>query len=355
MATSGNVTVTDADYLRLIIHGTTAFELLRTGLEFDLFERLEKAGGMDLAEVASAIGVEEQPARVLLLGLTSILLLEKQGDKYVNSAMAKRKLLRDGERFLGPLIDIQAKIINASLVDFAESMRQNTNVGLRHVQGTGTTLYEKLVSTPDLQKVFYDNMGDASARAFAQILDRYDFSGSRKAIDIGGGDGTNSLELARRYPELSVTVFDQESVTVLAADRITDPDLRGRVTFHPGDMFDTPLPTGADTILFFHIFEIWSLERNTQLLRKCYEALEPGGVCLVYNFVSNDEGTGSMSAGLVSPYFLALASGEGMTYSTNDMEAAVREAGFTEVERYQDMGFSHSLVVGRKTAAPSGR
>jgi cyclopropane fatty-acyl-phospholipid synthase-like methyltransferase len=348
MATSGNVTVTDADYLRIIIHGTTAFELLRTGLEFDLFEHLEKAGGMDVDEVAKAIGVEPQPARILLLGLTSLLLLEKHGPKYVNTALVRRKLLRSGERFLGPLIDIQAEIINASLVDFAESMRQNTNVGLRHLTGPGTTLYERLTAHPKLQEVFYANMGDASQRAFAQILDRYDFTRVRHAIDIGGGDGTNSIELARRYPELEVTVFDQESVTRLAAQRIEDPDVRKRVHFHPGDLFADPLPTGADAILFFHIFEIWSLPRNTELLRKCYDALPDGGVCLVYNFVSNDEGTGSMSAGLVSPYFLALASGEGMTYSPNDMEQAVLDAGFDRVERYQDLGFSHTLVVGHK-------
>lgn len=348
MATSGNVTISDADYLRILIHGTTAFELLRTALEFDLFEHLESSGGMDVEEVASAIGVKAQPARILLLGLACLLLLDKQGDKYVNTDLVRRKLLRSSPRFLGPLIDIQDKIINASLGDFAESMRQNTNVGLRHLSGPGSTLYERLTAHPELQRVFYDNMGDASQKAFAQILDYYDFSGVRHAIDIAGGDGTNSIELARRYPDLEVTVFDQESVTRLAADRIEDPDLRRRVHFQAGDLFDDPLPTGADAVLVFHIFEIWSLERNTELLRKCYDALPDGGVCLVYNFVCNDEGTGSMSAGLVSPYFLTLASGEGMTYSPSDMERAVLNAGFSRVERHQDLGFSHALVVGHK-------
>lgn len=348
MSGSGSVTLSEADYLRLIIHGTTAFELLRTALEFDLFERLEQAGGMTTGEVAAAIGVEEQPARILLLGLASVQLLDKDGDKYANTPMVRRKLLRSGERFLGPLVDIQAKVINASLVDFAESMRQNTNVGLRHIEGPGDTLYERLTAHPELQKAFYANMGDASFRAFSQLLDYYDFSTTRHAIDVGGGDGTNSIELARRYPELEVTVFDQPSVTELAAERIDDPDIRKRVHFHPGDMLADPLPEGADTILVFHIFEIWSLERNTELLRKCHAALPEGGTCLVYNFVSNDEGTGSMSAGLVSPYFLTLASGEGMTYSPADMERSALDAGFARVERHQDLGFSHTLVVCHK-------
>jgi len=348
MAPSRSVTISEADYLRILIHGTTAFELVRTALEFDLFEKLEEADGLTLPEVAAAIGVPEQPARILLLGLASLLLLDKTGETYTNSPMVRRKLLHEGERFLGPLTEIQAKVINASMADFAESMRRNTNVGLRHIDGPGDTLYSRLTQHPQLQAVFYDNMGDASARVNAQLFQAFDFSGVRHAVDVGGGDGTNAIELARRYPHLRVTVFDQETVTELAAERIDDPDIRKRVQFQTGDMFTSPLPEGADMIMVLHIFEIWSLERNTELLRRCHAALPEGGTCLVYNFVCRDDNTGPMSAGLVSPYFLTLASGEGMTYSPSDMERSMRDAGFREVERRDDFGFSHALVVGRK-------
>jgi cyclopropane fatty-acyl-phospholipid synthase-like methyltransferase len=348
MTTSEGPSFTDADYLRILIHGTTAFEVLRTALEFDLFEHLETAGSMDCAEVAAAIGVEYQPARVLLLGLSALKVLECRDGRYSNTGMVRRKLLKSSPRFLGPLVDIQDKVINASLTDFAESMRQNTNVGLRSLTGPGDTLYEKLTAHPELQKVFYANMGDASQKAFLQVLDFYDFSDVRHAVDIGGGDGTNSVELLKRYPGLEVTVFDQETVTRLAAGQVQDPAVRKRMHFQPGDLFADALPGGADAILYFHIFEIWSLERNTELLRKCYEALPDGGVCLVYSFTSDDEGTGSLSAALVSPYFLTLASGEGMAYSPSDMEQAVLDAGFQRVERHDGLGYSHTLVVGHK-------
>ncbi|TYC00290.1 methyltransferase domain-containing protein [Micromonospora sp. WP24] len=348
MGTDRNVAVTEADYLRLLVHGTTAFELLRTALELEVFERLEHAGGMTVRRLSETLGVEEQPARVVLLGLCALRLIDKRGDMYVNADMTRRKLLRSSPRFLGPLVDVQAKVINQALPDLAEAVRRNTNVGLRRLSGPGTTLYERLTAHPDLQHVFYANMGDASRKALVPLLDSYDFSGIRHAVDVGGGDGTNAIHLARRYPHLRVTVFDQESVTRLAADRIDDPDLRRRVRFHAGDIMTEPLPDGVDAVLVFHIFEIWSLERNTELLRRCRATLPDGGVCLIYNFVSNDEGTGSMSAGLVSPYFLTLASGEGMAYSAGDMERAALDAGFSHVERYEGLGFSHALVVGRR-------
>ncbi|MEX5721696.1 methyltransferase [Geodermatophilus maliterrae] len=338
----------EADYLRVLVHGTTAFELLRTALQLGLFEHIEDNDGLDIAGAARLLGVEEQPARVLLMGLSSLLLLDKRDGRYVNAPMTRRKLLRSGERFLGPLVDVQARVINPSMVDLAESVRQATNVGLRHVPGPGDTLYSRLTAQPDLQQVFYANMGDASGRAFAQFLEHYDLTDVRHVIDIGGGDGTNGIELARRYPQLQVTVFDQPTVTDIAASRIADPAVRDRVHFRAGDLFDDPLPQGADAIMYFHVFEIWSLERNVELLRKCHTALPEGGSCLVYNFASNEEGTGPASAGLVSPYFLTLASGEGMTYSASEMAQAVRDAGFREVRCHPDLGFSHALVVGRK-------
>jgi cyclopropane fatty-acyl-phospholipid synthase-like methyltransferase len=245
-------------------------------------------------------------------------------------------------------MEIQAKIINPAMGDYAESTRQFTNVGLRHLTGPGDTLYERLTAHPELQQVFYDNMGDASHKAFAQVLDRFDFAGLNHLVDVGGGDGTNAIELAKRYPHLDVTVFDHERVIQIAEQRATDADLAKRVHTYPGDMLRDPFPEGIDGILFFHIFEIWSLERNTDMLRKCYDALPEGGACLVYNYVSNDEGTGSLMAGFMSPYFITLASGEGMVYSPDDVEAAIRAAGFGRVERYADMKFSHALVVGYK-------
>lgn len=339
----------ESDHLQMIIHGATAFELLRTAIEFDLFRQLESSGGMDLAAVATALGVERQPARVLLLGLASLKLLRKEGETYVNMPIVRRSLLPSRSGYLGPLVRIQEKITNPGLVDFAESMRRDTNVGLRHLDGPGTTLYERLTADPALQQVFYDNMGHASRQTFPLVVETFDFSGLRHVADVGGGDGSNGIALAKGHPHLEVTIFDQPTVLDIAARNAADADVAKRVHVWSGDMFADPLPPGIDGVLLCHIFEIWSIERNTRLLRKCYEALPPGGAVLVYNFVSDDDNTGSVSAAFMSVYFLTVASGEGMVYSAQDMEQALNAAGFARVERYDEgVGYRHVLMVGYK-------
>lgn len=347
--TRREITLSDTDYLRILIQGTTAYELIRTGLEFDLFERLEAAGGMDVEQAAAALGVEERPARILLLGLSSLLLLEKNGDAYVNTELARRRFLKSSRGFLGRLVDVQAGIVNPGIGDFAEAMRQNSNVGLRSISGPGTNLFERLPTHPELQEMFYRHMGDMSRKTFARLLDRYDFGHHHHILDVGGGDGTNSIELARRHPHLEVTVCDLESVTRIAAQRIEEAELSKRVHVHAGDLLqDAPLPEGADAIMYFHLFVLWSVEQNTQLLRKCYDALPAGGVCLIHDFVSNDEYTGPVNSGLVSPYHLTVSAAEGMIYSPNDIEKTLRDAGFSRIERHHDPAVNLALLVGHK-------
>ncbi|WP_326691563.1 acetylserotonin O-methyltransferase [Streptomyces sp. NBC_01795] len=340
--------IEDIELLHTVIHGTTAFEFLRTGLELDLFGHLEKPGGLDLAGVAGALGTEEHAARVLLLGLASLRLVHKEGDTYRNAPLARRCLLRGSPNYLGPRVEMQRHVTNPGIGDLLESVRQDTNVGLRHLAGSGPTLYDRLAAHPEVQRVYYENMGDASSKTFPLVAETYDFSSVRHVIDVGGGEATNALTLARAHPHLKVTVFDLDEALGLAARNIKDAGLEDRVHTHAGDLFADPLPEGADAVLFSHLFESWSLERNTELLRKCHRALPPGGAVLVYSFVSDDDNTGPLSAAFMSAYFLAIATGEGMVYSGQDVCRCLADAGFSRTERHDGVGFQHALIAGIK-------
>lgn len=348
MIKGGHVT-DDTDLLQIIIHGATAFELLRTALEFEVFGHLDKAGGMTTAELAETLGADEQPVRVLLMGLAALRLVRREGDGYANTAVTRRSLLPSRPSYLGPLVEFQEKITNPGIRDLADSIRSHANVGLRHIEGPGTTLYERLAVHPDLQHAYYTHMSQVSRKSFPLVVERFDFSGHRHLLDLGGGDGANAIALAAANPGLEVTVFDHETVAAIAARNAEEAGLAGRVRTVPGDLFADPLPGGADGILLSHLFESWSPDRNVELLRKCHEALPEDGTVFVYDLVSEDDNTGPLAAAFMSAYFLTVASGEGMVYSPNDIEQALGEAGFTRVERHQGVGFGHALLVGRKS------
>jgi cyclopropane fatty-acyl-phospholipid synthase-like methyltransferase len=154
--------------------------------------------------------------------------------------------------------------------------------------------------------------------------------------------------LAKRYPHLEITLYDQESVVQIAAANAETAGVADRVHACARDIFAGEYAGEIDGFLAMNIFGIWSLERNAELFSKCHRALPDGGPLLVFDFVCDDDNTGPLTAGMISPYFLALSSEEGMVYAPSDMEQALRDAGFSRIERYDGLGFNHALVIGYK-------
>ena len=123
----------------------------------------------------------------------------------------------------------QAHIVYPGLTDFTESLRQNRNVGLRHFPGSGQTLYERLASHPKLEQVFQQAMSSLSGQANAALAETLDLSGATCLLDVGGGDGTNAMNLVQKQPRLQAIVFDSASVCRLAAEKIAAAGLAARV------------------------------------------------------------------------------------------------------------------------------
>jgi methyltransferase len=171
---------------------------------------------------------------------------------------------------------------------------------------------------------------------------------SRHLVDVGGGDGTNAIAFANRFPKLRVSIFDSPSVCEIAKHNIEVAGLTDRVDTVPGEIFSDPLPNGIDSILFSHMFTIWSAETNRALLAKIYDSLEPSGKLLIFNMMANDDDSGPISTALGSPYFLSIATGEGMLYSWKDYESWLEKIGFSRIDRIEGLPLDHGLLIATK-------
>jgi precorrin-6B methylase 2 len=329
----------------LIAAGHTAFQLLWAGVKLDLYSLLSNEPGLNLQEIGDRIELKEYPCRVLLIGLTSLGLIKKQDEGYYNADLTEKMLVKGKPDCFAPVLGWQAEIVYPGLVDFLDSLKQGTNVGLRKFPGKGDTLYERLVSNPDLEQVFQDSMSALSKQANQYIVSAYDYSRFSHIVDAGGGDGTNAITLAQRYPNLKVTVFDSESVCQIASKNIAEAGLADRVFTHIGDFRTDPFPKEIDAIMFCHILTIWSMEHNLELLKKCRASLPVGGSVVIFNMMGDDDDTGPLSTALGSPYFLGIATGEGMLHAWKDYEQACKEAGFKQLTRVEDLPMNHGLLI----------
>jgi 3-hydroxy-5-methyl-1-naphthoate 3-O-methyltransferase len=184
-----------------------------------------------------------------------------------------------------------------------------------------------------------------TARVLAGAVDLRSFG---RLLDVGGGSGAYDIELCRSYPNLRATIYDLPFVTPIAAGKIAEAKLSGRIETLAGDFFaDASFPDGHDVVLFSMILHDWSEKKDRDLLRKAYEALPSGGCVIVSELLVNDEKTGPASAALMSLNMLIET--EGRNYTAAEYGGWLDESGFTSI---RSVSFSapgaNGAVIGRK-------
>jgi ubiquinone/menaquinone biosynthesis C-methylase UbiE len=337
------------DDLTPILFGAAAFQYLNAGSKLGLFELLRENPALTKEQVRRKLGLEERSADVLLLGTTSLRLTELHDDGYRNAGVVDRMFDSDMWTIFRDVVDFEADIVYEGQADLVESLRTNTNVGLRRISGSGRDLYFRLAENPELQKVFYRYMSSWSELSNSLLLDRVDFSETMSLLDVGGGDGVNAVALAKAHDHLAVHILEISTNAPITRRNIAAEGLTDRITVHTCDMFDDPFPGGHDCVLFAHQLVIWTPEENIALLRKAREALVPGGRVVIFNSMSNEDGDGPLMAALDSVYFAALPAEGGMIYGWHQYEEWLTEAGFQDISRVPFDGWTpHGAVIARR-------
>lgn len=321
------------DDLVQILYGHSAFQNLYAGCELGLFELLSKQPELSSTEISQHLNLAEYPTKALLLALTALKLIQKIGDRYRNSLVIQMLFLENTWKEFYDVVLFEAKIVYRGSIDYVESLQQNKNVGLRQFQGQGPDLYNRLHENPGLDQVFYNFMGSWSKLVNPLWLKKIDFSNFQTVVDVGGGDATNSIALAKAFPNVKITLMDIPDSCKIAQKHIDQNQLTDRIQVKGADIFVDEFPQNQDCFLFIHVLVIWSLEKNTTLLRRAYEALKPGGSLIIFNMMTSDEEDGPLMAALDSSYFVSIPHEGGMIYSWNDHEQCLRDAGFTQMRR----------------------
>jgi hypothetical protein len=113
-------------------------------------------------------------------------------------------------------------------------------------------------------------------------LDHYDFSMHRRMLDIGGNSGEFARRVCMRHPEISALVMDLPVVCRVGAEQMAEKPEAGRVGFLEGNALVDPIPQGFDLICFKSMLHDWPERETVRFLSRAVEALEPGGVVLIF-------------------------------------------------------------------------
>jgi hypothetical protein len=323
-----------------------AFKTLATAVDMDLFTHLSTSP-MDAPETARWFNIDERPAEMLLTGCAGLGLLDKdkQDGRYRNSPLAETFLARSARYYFGGFVTMLNQRLYSGWDKLPDAMR--TNKPTTWDPDKQKSLFEG--ADPAMMGTFWQAMHSLStftARALGEVVD---FGGFRKLLDVGGGSGAYDIELCRRYPNLSATVYDLPFVTEMGARNVAEAGLSGRVATHPGDFFRDPkFPAGHDVILLSMIMHDWSEADDRAILRKCYEALPAGGAVVISELLVNDDKTGPAPAALMSLNMLIETVG-GRNYTPAEYRAWLNDAGFHSIRVvWFEAAGANGAVIGYK-------
>lgn len=314
---------------------------LVAAIELGVFDALATEA-LSIAKLAEAIGLTEDRADKLVTACATLDLVSKRAGLVANTEETDRFLVRGKPTYFGDYLVHLAKGSYASWANLAERLKSPAPKGLGRYFATGGDPKEARALT---EAGFTGSQGTAR-----RLAHRFDFSGYRRLLDLGGGSAVYSIEACRQNPDLKATVFDFENVCVVAREFIEQAGLTDRIEARALDFTREPLPQGVDVVLLCGNIHAYDADTARRVVRNAYDALAPGGAMIICDYMLNDERTGPPVAAFIS-VSQAFSPGSGRVHSGADFASYLSEAGFDVVKVEEFLAGSMGWAIGAKPAA----
>jgi len=303
---------------------------LAAAVRLGLFTALDGAA-LPASELASRLGRPERPIAQLCRVLLAMGLLEREGALLSLSDDAAHCLVPGRPGALVGLIDLEVEnFLSPSHVLDATLRDAPAVYGARDPWSTHEQSGERA-------RAFTRAMHDISSGPGIALARALDFSAGGRLLDLGGGSGALSIELARTWPDLECVIVDLPAVCALADEYVAGAGLSDRVRTYAANFFCDSLPGGFDALLLSQILHDWSVERGAELLGRVRACLRPGGQILVHEKLVSDDGRTPLANALVDLDMLVWT--EGQQYTPGSLRALLEASGFEAVETRPSSGY----------------
>jgi hypothetical protein len=145
---------------------------------------------------------------------------------------------------------------------------------------TGIDGFEQLERDPVTAAAFNDAMVDLTRLIANEVVRTYDFSGTDRIVDIGGGEGALVAVVLKTHSGMRGVVFDRPHAIEGAKTYLANEGLAERCDLIAGDFFES-VPGAADTYLLKNIIHDWNDERSAIILCNCRKAIPEHGRLLL--------------------------------------------------------------------------
>ena len=305
------------------ILGAGAFQAIVLALRLGIFDALGD-GSLAGREMAHKTGTDERGITILLDFLESCGYVRSIDGRYRNTALTKKWLLSTSPTNLADMVRTWNDYIFRFWGEYIEDSIRNGKPPM--------TLYEWFDKRPDSWRIFNSFEMAAAHWVGENVVNAVVLPPkARRLLDIGGGHGLYSIMFCRKYPQLSATIFDSHEPLNTARENINVEKMGDRISVKEGDFWVDAFGQGNDVALLFNIIHHHTPEKNVELLRKIRNALNPGGVIVIFDQLS-DMISGPFNTATIRFFALVyLAMFGGRTYSRKEVRDWLGQVGFVEL------------------------
>jgi ubiquinone/menaquinone biosynthesis C-methylase UbiE len=303
-----------------------------------LFDTLAEAP-LSLSALAARAGVAERGLKALLPALAAFGLLRREGETFALTEEAARYLVSTSPSTLTGMI----RHLSHQLLEEWRKLPEVVRSGRPAMP----------VNTEAAGSVFFANFDEAlfpmnrpAAVALAQHLALGGRGRPVRVLDLAAGSGVWGITLAESAPNVTVRAVDWPAVLPVTRRMVERHGLTGRFTFVGGDLASADFGTGHDVAVLGHILHSEGERRGRALLRRCHEALAPGGEIVIAEFLVEPDRSGPLF-GLLFALNMLIHTEEGDTFSFPEIAAWLEEAGF-EAARTLDVPAPSPLILARR-------
>lgn len=308
-------------------------QVIFAGVELGVFDLLAECTKPPI-EAAQELNADPRATEMLLNALVSLGLLKKRNRRFENSPYASEYLVRGKPLYQGTRIHHMHNLWDR-WARLQEAVR------------TGKSVVEDTVTDPKRLEDFMASMRNSGTMKARLIVKKFSLKPFKNLLDLGGGPGAYSIEFVRAHPGLTATVFDLLDNIKIAKRCIKEAGLKGRVLTKVGNCLEVGLGRERyDVVFVSNLAHIYAPETNIGILKKCCEALEPGGKVIIHDFLLDSSGTGPLFPVLFSLNML-LGTCEGSSYGGGDFAEWLLKAGFKRPKTVR-LDKDSGLVIGEK-------
>ncbi len=258
-------------------------------------------------ELADKCKAANELAEKLLIACTALRLVTQKDGKYQNSKLADKYLVIGADLYQGNMIAHSTWV--RGMWDQIEN-----NLSLEPLEDIETQQHYNFIMA-------MDNIAKAARGKI--FLENIDLSDRKKLLDVGGGPGSYSIAACKKWHQLNATIFDMKETIEIAKEVIAGEGLSDRITTVTGSWDTDEFGAGFDAAIMSNIMH-GKNDDALMKLKKAYNALEPGGLLAVQEFLLNDEKDGPVIAALFNMMVGA--------FSQSELLDVITQAGFADAK-----------------------